>query len=452
MKHDFLKPDLLARDLRRHTLSNLPYWIAGITIGLCASAYAVIFKLLSAFSLRFFHGHFWLWAIFVPIGFLTSFLLVRRYSPEASGSGIPQVMAAIHYRDRHPSPWLNRLLGLKVILVKIVSSLACVIVGGDIGREGPTIQIGAGIFNFVGRFIPEAAADDSKKRRALILAGGAAGIAAAFNTPLGGVVFAIEELATDAFREFRTPVILAVILAGMTAQWILGSYLYLGHPAIYKIHLTSILASLVVATVGGLAGGYFGDSLFKLMKARKRARTLKSQLYWLGALSAIFVLMAYYTHGLPIGPGVEGITNILNHHPQTGFWAPITRFLACQISYLIGGAGGIFSPSLSIGANIGSWFATLFFHGGPGSNVLVIVGMISFLTGMTHAPLTSLVLVMEMIDQPTITFPMMLASLVAYGITRMIHEHSFYERMSENYAPALMAQPNAAPPVEVQPH
>jgi H+/Cl- antiporter ClcA len=426
---------MMKTDFRRQALSNLPYWIAGLTTGLFASAYAIVFKSLTLFSSHIFEMNFFLWASLVPIGFAISFYLVKRYSPESSGSGIPQVMAAIHHYDVHPSPWLHRLLGLKVVVIKILSSLVSVVVGGAIGREGPTIQIGASVFNFMGRFIPEAVADNSKKRRALILAGGAAGIAAAFNTPLGGIVFAIEELATDAFREFRTTVLLAVIVSGMTAQWILGSYLYLGHPAIQEVHFYSIMASIVVAIAGGLAGGYFGTSLFALVKIRRKAHGTKKQVYWIAALSLLFIALAYLSHGLSIGPGTEGITDILNSHPHTPFWLPMVRFAANQISYLVGGAGGIFSPALSIGATLGSWGGDLFFNGGPGSNVLVIVGMISFLTGMSHAPLTSLVLVMEMIDQPMITFPMMLGSLIAYGITRQIHSQSFYERMSEYYAP-----------------
>jgi H+/Cl- antiporter ClcA len=102
----------------------------------------------------------------------------------------------------------------------------------------------------------------------------------------------------------------------------------------------------------------------------------------------------------------------------------------------VGGAGGIFSPALSIGANIGAFFGKVFFDSGAGSNLMVVVGMVSFLTGVTHAPFTSLVLVLEMMDQPILTVPVMLGALIAHAVARVIDEHSFYEHMSESYIPS----------------
>ncbi len=418
----------------KNQLSNLPYWIAGLITGSLAALYAFYFKKLAIFSFSLFQNHFSTWAILVPVGFTASWFSVKYFSPEASGSGIPQVLASLRSDTPSRPEWYQKLLGLKVVLIKIVSSLASVIVGGAVGREGPTIQIGAGIFNFILPFVSKKNHDDeNKKRKALILAGGAAGIAAAFNTPLGGIVFAIEELATDSFRQFRSTVLLAVIVAGMTAQWISGAYLYLGHPDVAMLRFSISFLSLGVAATGGLLGGVFGVTLFRLIQWRKNAPNLSSHLTWLAILSGLFILLAHGSHGLSLGPGTEGITDLMSHHSEASFFDVLTRYLANQISYLVGGAGGIFSPSLSIGANLGSFLGGLFLSDGPSINLMVIVGMVSFLTGVTHAPFTSLVLVLEMMDQPSLTAPVMLGTLVAHAFAKLIHPHSFYERMSETF-------------------
>jgi H+/Cl- antiporter ClcA len=423
------------RDRLKDQFANLPYWIAGLLTGGLATSFAVIFKHLAGLSFSLFQSHFWVWAALVPIGFFASWYSVKVFSPEASGSGIPQVMAAIHKGDEHSVGWYARLLSLKVVLVKIGSSLACVAVGGAVGREGPTIQIGASIFNLIFPYVSKGEGVESKKRKALILAGGAAGIAAAFNTPLGGIVFAIEELATDTFRQFRTTVLLAVIVAGMTSQWFTGTYLYLGHPAVVEMNFEFLALSILVALIAGASGGFFGKSLFKLIQIRKSVTHLKGHLAWIAGLSILFIALAYFSHGLALGPGTEGITTILDTRAGSSLFDVLTRYFANQISYLVGGAGGIFSPALSIGATIGSFLGRIFLHSGPGSNLLVIVGMVSFLTGVTHAPFTSLVLVLEMMDQPILTVPVMLGALIAHATARMVDSESFYEHMSELYVP-----------------
>ena len=430
----------LKNKIRTHAFNTLPYWIAGLSTGLIATQYAILFKKLALHSFELFQSHFLIWALLVPIGFFVSWILVNRFSPEASGSGIPQVMASIEKGHPEHHFWYQKILGIKVLVIKILSSLASVAVGGAIGREGPTIQIGASIFNFIFKFIPIEKQDENKKRKALILAGGAAGIAAAFNTPLGGIVFAIEELATDSFKEFRSTVLLAVIVSGMTAQWITGSYLYLGHPLIQAITFPVLIGALATALLGGAFGGFFGASLFKIVSWRRKIAHFRSQIFWILFLSLIFVGLAFCSNGIALGPGTERITELLNQNPQTPLTDVIVRFVANQVSYLVGGAGGIFSPALSIGANLGSYLSQLFFSTGEATNLLIIVGMVSFLTGVTHAPFTSLVLVLEMMDQPALSVPVMFAAIIAHGIAKLITPLSFYEMMSQNYIPPVKDQ------------
>lgn len=421
-----------------HVTPTLPYWIAGAATGLIASGYAILFRTLTARSVHLYEQSPVLWSLLVPVGFIASLLSVSLGAPAASGSGIPQVMAAIEKIETGSETWMNRLLGLKTMLWKVVSSTLMIAAGGAIGREGPTIQIGSSLFLSIENFFSRGGFIERKdpigSRRAFILAGGAAGIAAAFNTPLGGIVFAIEELATQSFKQFRTTVIAGVIVAGVVAQSILGPYLYLGQPTLGK---TTWLGTLVAAVVGGLAGlygGVFGKSLFFLIQWRKKlTSTLRKHICFALVLSVLFIGLTLFSHGLSIGSGAEGIGSVLFENKPVTYLDSIIRFLASQVSFLVGGAGGIFAPALSVGAYFGAGIANII--PGVDPHLLVLVGMSAFLTGVTHAPFTSLVLVVEMTDRSGAIFPLMLGTLTAYWISKILSEHSFYEKVREQYLP-----------------
>lgn len=377
----------------------------------------------------------------VPAGFLASFLSVRIWAPEASGSGIPQVMSAIEGLERGSNDWMTRLLGMKTMAWKVISSTFMISVGGAIGREGPTIQIGSSLFLSIEDFFTRKGfiirRDPIAARRAFILAGGAAGIAAAFNTPLGGIVFAIEELATQSFKQFRTTVIAGVIVAGVVAQSILGPYLYLGQPSLGKTGWVGTAFAAFVGVLAGLYGGVYGKTLFALIQWRKRvAPQLSKQIAIVFGLSLLFVGLTFFSKGLSIGSGVEGISDLLFKSHPTSIVDSVVRYLASQISILAGGAGGIFAPSLSIGAYFGaevaSWVPQF-----VDPHLLILVGMSAFLTGVTHAPFTSLVLVVEMTDRSGAIFPLMLGTLAALWISKQIDGHSFYEKVREQFLPPL---------------
>src|SRR5690606_32900499 len=138
-----------------------------------------------------------------------------------------------------------RFLNLRIILVKIASSMAMVFGGGAIGREGPTLQISGSIYRIVHQLLPPFWPKVS--RRVMMITGGAAGLGAACNTPLGGIVFAVEELTKTHIAQFRTAVLTAVILSGMTAQWLLGPYLMLGYPQLAPVTFSFMYKILAIA-------------------------------------------------------------------------------------------------------------------------------------------------------------------------------------------------------------
>lgn len=173
-------------------LQALPFWVASLITGLIAVAYSKIFSLAEKGTHLIFSHSPYLFFIITPVCFILSWWVVKRFSTYSRGSGIPQVMAAIELSSPNSDKQLKLLLGIKIILVKVCSSIIMVFGGGAIGREGPTIQIAGSVFYKINRWLPAWWPRISKKN--MIMTGAAAGLAAAFNTPLGGIVFAVEEL------------------------------------------------------------------------------------------------------------------------------------------------------------------------------------------------------------------------------------------------------------------
>ena len=237
--------------------------VAALTAAIIAIFYAKICELAFEGAAYFSEHSPVLFVTSAPLLFLISSYLVLSFSKEAGGSGIPYVINEIEF-PRVGEKKLPRMIRLvKLICIKMISSVAGILGGGIVGREGPTIQISAAVFDlfdaaFNGFF------SNRVTRQALIIAGGSAGLAAAFNTPIGGVVFAIEELSKGHLRTFKGTLILAVITAGYTTQAAIGPYLFIGHPNIGSVSLSDTAAGAVVAAGIGLSGALFGLLLYKI--------------------------------------------------------------------------------------------------------------------------------------------------------------------------------------------
>lgn len=405
-------------------------WIAALTAGFISVGYAWLFKQAEHLFLQGMGSvgpEFGF--IFTPLLFFFAWYIARRFSPEAGGSGIPQIMAAseMEYagvgRKR-----VDRLLSLRTAAVKIASSLLCILGGGAIGREGPTIHICTSLFHFVGKrvrgFIPET------PEKMWVVAGAAAGLASAFNTPLGGIVYAIEELGISHFHKVRSALISAVIITGLVSQWILGSYLYLGFPQIREIGYSFLPVAILTGVLCGLMGSIFGHILFLLMGARAKIKSQRvATLITIscGLLMAVFFI--YSTKAA--GSGEDLLANLLFHGEKSSLSLISFRFIGTIVSYMSGAAGGLFSPSLAVGATIGSWLSDLF--NVPYSNLMVLLGMTGFLTGVTRTPFTAFILVLEMTDRHSAIFPMMLAALAAQWAAHITDSHSFYEHIKEKW-------------------
>jgi H+/Cl- antiporter ClcA len=411
-------------------LQNIGLWVSALTAGFISVGYAWLFRAADGIFRQLLQSHSSAWTFgATPVLFLLAWILVRRYAPEAAGSGIPQIMAANEMEYSGESlRRVDTLLSLRTAMIKVLSSLICVLGGGAIGREGPTLQISSSLFHFFGkkvrRFMP------ATNEQMWVVAGAAAGLASAFNTPLGGIVYAIEEMGIAHFHRVRTALISAVIISGLVAQWVLGSYLYLGFPQLQFIEFGFLPIALLTGLCTGLLGGLFGRILFFLIELRSGVQSDK-KLAGIAIACGLFMAGLFMISPQSAGSGIEVITGFLFRGEKSGPLLIALRFFGTMITYLSGAAGGIFSPSLAIGATVGAWMTDLFNTQHP--NLMVLLGMIGFLTGVTRTPFTAFILVLEMTDRHSAIFPMMMAALVAQWAAQRVDPHSFYEHVKRKW-------------------
>ncbi len=431
----FLKTkfDLIDNEkLKKNLLNALPFWIAAFVSGVVAVLYAKLFALAESGTHYIFQRSHWAFFAITPICFAAAWYIANRFAPYARGSGIPQVSAAIELSNPKHSYKVNPLLSLRVIVVKIISSMIMVLGGGVIGREGPTIQIAASIFKKINDLLPDWYPKISKRN--MIVTGAAAGLAAAFNTPLGGIVFAIEELTTTHFSFFKSALLTGVIIAGLTALNFLGPYLYLGYPQLDGISAWVIILIIPLAIVTGLSGSLMGSIILFIFKKKRALTKTYQHLIYTAICGLIIASLAVLIDSKTFGSGKDiMVTTLFTEHKHLEWYVPFLRTVGPIVSFSTGAAGGIFAPGLSAGASIGAVFAGWFHQSDTATNLIVLCGMTGFLTSITRSPFTSSILVLEMTNSHSVIFYIMLTALVANVVAKLVSRHSFYDHLKDQY-------------------
>ena len=360
-----------------------------------------------------------------PLGFMLSVYLTNRYFQNAQGSGIPQAIAARHLTDPNAR---NTLVSIRIAVGKILLTLLGLVCGASVGREGPTVQVGASIMFALGRFSP-------RRQPGLILAGSAAGVAAAFNTPLAGIVFGIEEMSRAFETRTSSLIIAAVIAAGLTSLALMGNYSYFGStPATLHAGM-DWLAVPVCGVVGGLSGGLFSRILILMARGIRNpaGRAIKSHPLLFALVCGFAVAICGIVSGDTIyGTGYAQVKAALEGgHPLPESFG-VLKFLATTFAAIGGIPGGIFSPSLAIGAGLGANIAALFHD--TALSALMLLGMVSYFAGVVQAPITAFVIVTEMTDNHAMVMPLMTASLIAYASSRLICTEGVYHALAKGFA------------------
>jgi H+/Cl- antiporter ClcA len=378
-------------------------------------------------------GRPWLAFLITPALTVLALVVTRRWFVGSEGSGIPQVIAALHApRKEEEDTLMRRLFGVRVIVGKIVVSLIGLLGGLTIGREGPTVHIGAAIMAEVRRFYPRSSA---QLERRLLLAGAAAGLSAAFNTPLAGIIFAIEELARDFESRTNGIMITAVVFSGLTSLALAGNYLYFGEINVSgNLGGAFVLPVVLSAALCGVFGAAFNLALL-------RWRTWMPD--WLIALHArkpvlyalivglVVAALGVGTHGETWGSGYSQARHLLEGAAPLSEGYAITKWGAMVASYMAGIPGGLFSPSLSIGAGLAQWVHALFAWA-PLAAVIALC-MTGYLAAVTQSPITSFVIVMEMTNGSGMVIPMMATALIASRISAFFTPPLYEALAQSNY-------------------
>lgn len=427
--------------------SMLWFAVLAVLVGIIAGFGAVAFRLLIGFFHNlFFFGHFsaaydanvhtmpstWgLFLILAPIvGAIVVAFLVKNFAPEAKGHGVPEVMDAIYYNRGVIRP--------VVAVIKSIASALSIGTGGSIGREGPIIQIGSAFGSTVGQVLPV----PEWQRMALIGCGAAGGIAATFNTPIGGVLFAIELIVPEISVRTLVPLVLATGSATFISRIFLGN-----HPAFYIPALALTSQSM---TSAGTMGAYAIFGIFLGLLSVLFIRSIYAFEDWFNRIPANY----YIRHGL--GMALVGITMYLMMH-MTGHYyiegvgyATVQDILTNQLTvpwFLLllvalklvmtsltlgsGGSGGIFSPSLFMGATFGGAFAWIANHLFPALHLdpvsTGVIGMAGVVGGATGAAVTAIVMIFEMTRDYAVIIPLLISVSIAYGVRRAIMEASIYD-------------------------
>jgi H+/Cl- antiporter ClcA len=273
-----------------------------------------------------------------------------------------------------------------------------------------------------------------RRQPGLILAGAAAGIAAAFNTPLAGIVFGIEEM-SQAF-EVRTSglIIAAVIAAGVTSLALLGNYTYFGTNASTLPHIVDWLAVPVCGVLGGLLGGAFGRIVIVMARGFPNAvgRALKRCPLAFAFLCGLGVALCGLASGDTIfGTGYPQVKAMLDSGTPLPWNFGLLKFAATTLSTISGIPGGIFSPSLAVGAGLGANVAHLFPDAPLGA--IVLLGMVSYFSGVVQAPITAFVIVTEMTENHNLVLPLMVASLIASAASRLVCPEGVYHALAKGF-------------------
>ena len=427
---------------RRLWLHYGVFWLGAIVTGLVAVFYAKLIDIGYDAFLRYAKLYWWLPLPVTPAIGALGVWLTQRYFPGSEGSGIPQVIATLHDSgDLAP-----RLLSIRILIGKIVVSFLSILGGFTIGREGPTIHVGAALMFNLRRFYPERfrAIRGLELERRLALAGAAAGLSAAFNAPLAGVVFAIEEL-TRSFEQRTSGVLItAIIFAGVVSLGLQGNYTYFGTIDVGS-RFPDLLAVAVVliGVVSGIAGGVFCWLLLNTSRWMP-----SSVIVWRGkrpvafgaACGLIIAVIGVASGGHTFGSGYAEARAMLEGRAQLSAAYPVFKMVSMVGSYLPGAPGGLFAPSLAIGAGIGNALHMLF--GQMQLPMLIALGMVGYLAAVTQSPITAFVIVIEMINGHALVISLMATALIASQVSRLFAP-ALYEALSERYS-----EPHLTPDVE----
>lgn len=360
----------------------------------------------------------------IPVaGSLGMGYLLYRYFPDARGSGVPQTKAALYAR--------GGVITLGTILGKFFCTATTLASGIPLGREGPSVQVGGGIASVLGRYLGLS----TERVKALLPVGASAAIAAAFNTPLAAVVFALEEITGD----LQAPILGSVVLAS-ASSWVMLRVLLGNHP-LFRVPQYQLAHPLEfgIYAILGIAGGLVSAAFTKLLlKTREWFLNLPTRTLWFQPVAGgvLVGLMALFAPQV-LGVGYSYVGDALNGRMALGIMAllVILKLLAVTTSYGSGNAGGIFGPALFIGAMLGGTVGGIAHHLLPqytaAAGAYALVGMGTLFAGIIRAPMTSVLMIFETTQDYAVIVPLMISNLVSFFISSRLQREPIYDALAD---------------------
>jgi CIC family chloride channel protein len=395
--------------------------VIGAVVGLTIVAFIVVTE---RTGLRLYpaNGAPWRRVVTPVAGALVTGYLLYRYFPDARGSGIPQTKTALFAG--------NGTISLQTVFGKFVCSSASLASGIALGREGPSVHIGAGIASVLARWLglrPE-------KVKSLLPVGAAAALAAAFNTPIAAVLFSLEEVMGDLHAPLLGSVVLSSATSWMVLHLLLGDEPLFHVPAYHLVHPVEFAIYAVLGLAGGLVSVWFVKMLLWI---RARFLTFPQRTVWFQPVAGglIVGLFGWFIPEV-LGVGYTYVGEALNGHIAWKFMAllVVLKVIATTSSYSSGNAGGIFGPSLFIGAMVGGTVGSLAHMAFPRYTADVgayaLVGMGTAFAGIVRVPLTSVIMIFEMTRDYTIIVPLMISNLVSFYVSYTLQRTPIYEALA----------------------
>ncbi|SMM99265.1 Chloride channel protein [uncultured Candidatus Thioglobus sp.] len=366
--------------------------------------------------------------IITPIAFVGIIYFAKYYCHFVQGSGIPQLIAAGSSVNK---PIRRQLLSFRIALEKIGLIFLAMLGGAPIGIEGPSIHIGASIFYGFNAFIK---LNRKLFIHALIAIGGSIGLIVAFNAPIAGVLFAYEEIGRNLKRQAFILIAIIGILAYFLALFYRGNAPYLSDLSSYSFDFIFIWQLIPLAIIMGILGGLFARATLYFMD--KLMTNKKSKVIIIAlCLGGIVAFFNYFSKGQIAGSGHTEVLQMLNNQ-TLGLGFSIMKYFATLVSFISTIPGGVFMPSISIGAGFGSEMAVLMTNLGSQieTQVVLIMAMIGYLAAVIRAPLTATFIILEMTLSLHLLIPGLLIAFIANFISKQIYQQPIYEALAEKFS------------------
>src|SRR5580658_1481776 len=364
----------------------------------------------------------WRRLLFPVVGSISIGYLLYRYFPDARGSGVPQTKAALFARDGN--------ISMRTVLGKFFCTSATLASGIPLGREGPSVQVGAGIGSVLGRLLGLR----TEQVQNLIPVGAAAAIAAAFNTPLAAVVFALEEIMGDLNAPIMGAVVLASATSWMVLRMLLGDHPLFKVPQYHLIHPAEFAVYAVLGVAGGVVSAAFAKMLLGM---RAWFLRLPQKTVWFQPVAGgllVGLIGWFVPQVMGVGYGYVGDALNGNMAFKMMLLLVVLKLIAVTTSYASGNAGGIFGPALFIGATLGGTVGTVAHHFFPAytatPGAYALVGMGAAFAGIVRAPMTSVLMIFEMTQDYAVIVPLMIANLVSLFIASQLQHEPIYEALA----------------------